>query len=172
LYTRGHRNFLVIKASRGGGGNSFWLKGSKDDHMYRHVIATVRSCVASLPKGQAYNLRAIFYVQGESDGSGEAKLAGERLNVLADNLRADLPKAKDARFIIGEIAAAGARRDLVRKNQRAFVEQDPLASYVATLDMQSQLYDRLHFNKSAKLELGRRFAAAWLKFGTTRSPTQ
>ena len=42
---------------------------------------------------------------------------------------------------------------------------DPTFSYVNTLDLGPQLYDALHFNKSAKLELGRRLADAWLAIG-------
>jgi hypothetical protein len=33
---------------------------------------------------------------------------------------------------------------------------------VDTLDLTGQLYDNLHFNKRAKLEIGRRLADAWL----------
>ncbi|MFA5206550.1 MAG: hypothetical protein WC708_19295 [Lentisphaeria bacterium] len=39
---------------------------------------------------------------------------------------------------------------------------DPAFRYVDTLDLRPQLYDGLHFNKPAKLELGRRLAKAWL----------
>lgn len=34
-------------------------------------------------------------------------------------------------------------------------------SYIETLDLEDDLYDRLHLDRSAKLELGRRLAEAW-----------
>jgi hypothetical protein len=44
---RTRRAGLFVKASRGGGGKRFWLKGSADDHMYRHVVDTVRQAASA-----------------------------------------------------------------------------------------------------------------------------
>ena len=53
LWRAGYRDFAVVKASRGGGGNGFWVKGSADDHMYDHVVATVGAAVATLPASKS-----------------------------------------------------------------------------------------------------------------------
>ncbi len=161
LAEHGHKNILIVKASRGGGGNSFWLKGSRDDHMYRHVVETVKGAVQVLPQGTNFEVAALLYVQGESDNSVEASAAGERLRTLAANLREDLPNAAGLRVIVGGIASAGATADTVRAQQSALPALDPTFRYVDTMDLQSQRYDNLHFSKGAKLELGRRMAKVW-----------
>ncbi len=48
LYRAGVRDFGIIKASRGGGGNSFWLKSATDHHMYTHVVDTVTTATNTL----------------------------------------------------------------------------------------------------------------------------
>ena len=163
LAARGQTNFLLVKASRGGGGNGFWLKGGGDDHMYRHVVETVGRAIKALPAETKFEVVALLFVQGESDNPTEAATAGERLRALADNLRQDLPNAAGMKVMVGGIAAPGKNRDLVRAQQSALPASDARFRYIDTTDLQSQLYDGLHFNKAAKLELGRRMAEAWLK---------
>lgn len=165
LAAAGVTNLLIVKASRGGGGNTFWLKGGPDDHMYQHVVQTVQQAVSALPRGTEFDIAALLYVQGESDSESEAKASGERLRLLARNLRNDLPRAGNMKVLVGGIAAAGPSRDLVRAEQSGLPAIDPAFSYVNTLDLVPQLYDGLHFSKSAKLELGRRLADAWLAAG-------
>lgn len=159
----GVTDILIVKASRGGGGNGFWLKGSPNDNMYQHVVQTVRQAVAALPKGTEFDIAALLYVQGESDSEPEAKASGERLRLLAQNLRKDLPHAENMKILVGGIAAAGPNRDLVRAGQSQLSATDPTFRYINTLDLRPQLYDQLHFNRLAKLELGRRLAEAWLE---------
>ncbi len=50
LYRAGVRDFGVIKASRGGGGNTHWSK-SLSGHMYSHVVSTVNTATATLTAG-------------------------------------------------------------------------------------------------------------------------
>ncbi|MFA6568805.1 MAG: sialate O-acetylesterase [Victivallales bacterium] len=164
LAAGGMKDFLIVKASRGGGGNSFWLKGSSDDHMYRHVVDTVKQAINALPPGTSVEIAALLYVQGESDSSAEAAVAGERLLLLASNLRRDLPNAATMKVIIGGIANAGSKSDTVRAQQSALPAKDPTFRYIDTVDLRSKLYDGLHFNKTAKLELGLRMAKVWMKW--------
>ena len=162
LAAAGVTNILIVKASRGGGGNSFWLKNGE---MYRHIVETVRQTVSALPQGTDFDIAALLYVQGESDSESEAKASGDRLRLLARNLRTDLPNATNMQVLTGGIAAAGHNRDIVRDRQSGLPATDPTFRYINTLDLQSQLYDQLHFNKSAKLKLGCRMADAWLATG-------
>jgi hypothetical protein len=155
--------FMIVKASRGGGGNRFWLKGTTDDHMYRHVVSTVLQALGALPPTIKFNIAALLYVQGESDDETEAAVAGERLRKLTENLRADLPHATRMMVLVGGIAAPGTRRDNVRAQQTALPVTDPAFLYIDTMDLQPLLYDNLHFNKPAKLEIGRRMCATWLE---------
>ena len=65
LYRGGVRNFGVIKASRGGGGNTFWSKGSADDHMYQHVVDTVTVATSALTAGgHTFEIAGLLYLQG------------------------------------------------------------------------------------------------------------
>jgi hypothetical protein len=160
--------FLIVKASRNGGGNSFWLKGAADDHMYRHVVSTVLQALGGLPPTIKFNIAALLYVQGESDNEDEAAVAGERLQSLAENLRNELPHATSMMVLVGGIAARGTRRDIVRAKQVALSATDSSCLYIDTMDLQPLLYDNLHFNKSAKFEIGRRMCATWLKQNRSR----
>jgi sialidase-1 len=167
LYRAGVRDFGIIKASRGGGGNSFWLKNSADHHMYDHVVATVNSATATLTaKGDTFEIVGLLYLQGESDTSTEAAAAGARLQTLVDNLRVDLPNAAAMHCVAGGIGAAGTDRDTVRANQSASAATSSSIDAFGNLDLQSKLYDSLHFNKAAKLTVGERFAQAFFAAGT------
>jgi hypothetical protein len=139
--------------------------------MYRHVVETVRQAVAALPAETKVTIAALLYVQGESDGTVEAEAAAERLRLLADNLRSDLPGATAMRVLVGGIAAPGNTRDRVRAQQARLPELDPTFRYVDTIDLRPHLYDQLHFNKTAKLELGRRLADVWLDAAIPIPPT-
>ena len=165
LVANGAKDFLFVKASRGGGGNSFWLKGSRDDHMYRHVVETVQQAIQALPQGVTFEVAALLYIQGESDSPTEAAASGERLKTLVENLRKDLPNAAAMKVIIGGIASGGEKSDVVRAQQSALAKNDPTFRYIDTLDLRGQRYDNLHFSKGAKLEIGQRMAKTWLEWG-------
>lgn len=168
LYRAGVRSFGIIKASRGGGGNSFWLKSSPDHHMYDHIVSTVSAATATLTaNGDTFEIAGLLYLQGESDSSAEAAEAGTRFKTLVDNLRADLPNAASLRGVIGGIAAPGATRDTVRANQAAIAASTAYIDDFSDLDLQTRTApDGLHFNKAAKLTIGERYAQAFFAAGT------
>jgi hypothetical protein len=164
LAAAGWKDFMIIKASRGGGGNGFWLKGSRDDHMYRHVVDTVRQAVEAPPAGTEFDIVGLLYLQGESDSAAEAAVAGERLRTLAANLRKDLPNAAAMKVLIGGIVIGGKIHDVVRAQQSALPTLDPSFRYVDNMEWRPRRYDGAHYVKSAKLELGRRLGKAWLEW--------
>ena len=164
LYQAGVRDFGIIKASRGGGGNSFWSKTAADHHMYDHVVKTVAAAAANLTKnGHTFEIAGLLYLQGESDSTPEAALAGTRVKELVDNLRRDLPHAAAMHTVICGIAAAGATGDIVRAEHAAVAASTPGFGFFGTTNLRGQLPDRLHFNKAAKLIVGERFAEAFLR---------
>lgn len=166
LLRGGVQNIAIVKASRGGGGNTNWSK-SAGGHMYTHLIATVNAATAVLSgEGHSYEISGLLYLQGESDTAVEADLAGTRLAELVDNLRADLPNAGSMKAFVGGIAAAGSARDVVRTRHEAAAVSSPLIAYFSNLDLQAEVSDGLHFNKAAKLRIGERFAMAVLGEGT------
>jgi sialidase-1 len=166
LYRAGVRNFGIIKASRGGGGNSYWLKDGSDDHMYDHIVATVQAAAANLTsQGHTFTIKGFLYLQGESDSAAEASVAGARLKTLVDNLRVDLPNANAMHCVCAGIAATGATRDVVRAQHEAIAAATAYIDYVSTTDLQPFLYDNLHFNKAAKITVGERFAQSFFAAG-------
>jgi sialidase-1 len=168
LYRAGVRNFGIIKASRGGGGNSFWLKTATDHHMYTHVVDTVTTATNTLTaNGDTFEIVGLLYLQGESDSGVEAAAAGTNFKTLVDNLRVDLPNAANLFGMIGGIARAAATSDTVRANQAAIAASTAYIDYFSNLDLQAMTAaDNLHFNKAAKLTVGERFAQAFFAAGT------
>ncbi len=165
LFRAGARDFGIIKASRGGGGNTHWSK-AHGGHMYTHVTATVHQATADLSaSGHTFEIVGFMYLQGESDSGGEAAVSGARLDMLIDNLRSDLPSAASMHAVIGGIAAAGTNRDIVRAQQAALAAGDATISYFDTTDLRGGLYDNLHYDKAAKLTVGKRYAEAFAKTG-------
>lgn len=167
LYRAGVRDFGIVKCSRGGGGNTFWLKDSADDHMYDKVVDAVTAAGQVLTAGgDTFEVAGLLYLQGESDSPAEAAEAGTRFKTLVDNLRADLPNAGNLFGMIGGIAAAGATRDTVRANQQAIGASTGYIDSFSNLDLQAwTAADNLHFNKAAKLRIGERYAQAFLAAG-------
>jgi len=161
----GVENVAIIKASRGGGGNTNWSK-TASGHMYDHVVNTVATATSALTSnGDTFEISGLLYVQGESDNASEAAIAGTRFKELVDNLRTDLPNASALHGIIGGIAAAGATRDTVRTEQQAIAASTAYIDYFSNLDLQAEVTDGLHFDKAAKLRIGNRFARAFIDAG-------
>lgn len=161
LVRAGVKNVGVVKASRGGGGNTNWSK-SAGGHMYAHVVATAAAAANHLSsEGHTFEFAGLLYLQGESDTAAEADIAGTRIKELVDNLRADLPNAANMKAVIGGIAAAGSTRDTVRARQAAIAEITDYIDQFPNLDLQAEVTDGLHFNRAAKLRVGERFAMAF-----------
>ncbi|MCU0795406.1 MAG: exo-alpha-sialidase [Akkermansiaceae bacterium] len=165
LYRAGVRNFAIVKASRGGGGNTNWSKAA-GGHMYQHVLSTVTAATAALTTaGDTFEIAGLLYFQGESDNSSEADIAGTRFKEFIDDLRTDLPNATNLHGMIGGIAASGSVRDTVRARHESIAAATPYIGFFPNLDLQTETTDGLHFNKAAKLRIGGRFARAFLDAG-------
>ncbi|MGB0992226.1 MAG: sialate O-acetylesterase [Akkermansiaceae bacterium] len=164
LYRAGVRNFGVIKASRGGGGNGLWRK-SPLGHMYTHVVDTVTAATTALTNdGHTYEIAGLLYLQGESDNGSEAAAAGTRFKELVDNLRTQLT-APNMHAVIGGISAPGGNRDTVRTNQAAIAASTAYIDYFENIDQQTRLHDGLHLNRAAKVTVGNRYAQMFLNAG-------
>lgn len=166
LVRAGVKNVAIVKASRGGGGNTNWSKAA-GGHMYDHVVATVNAAANELTAASdTFEIAGLLYVQGESDTASEAGIAGTRFLELVNNLRADLPNASNMQAVIAGIAAAGTVRDTVRARHSAIAETTAYIDFFPNLDLQAAVTDGLHFNKAAKLLIGRRFAQAFFSNST------
>ncbi|MFD0895628.1 exo-alpha-sialidase [Luteolibacter ambystomatis] len=170
LWDTGYRDFGIIKAARGDGGNTFWLKGSTDDHMYQKITATVQAATTSLPAGyDDYEISGVLYVQGESNSTAEASAAGTRFSTLLSNLSADLPHATALKGVFGEIAGTGTNRDTTRTNQKSLADSRADIGYAEStgLTLQNEDGQSLHDDADSELLLGERMAAEMIGTGAT-----
>ncbi len=173
LSALGEKNTLVIKASRGGGSNALWDKAtfeSSDDagHMWGHLRDTVDAALTAVTAtpGDTFRVRGLLYLQGESNTTADATVAGERLSALAANLTAHIEAAHPGttaglKTVIGEIAASGATATRVTTTtvQRTLAASSDAYAFVPTADLALKS-DGIHFGGTAKLEIGRRMANA------------
>lgn len=168
LYSAGMHDILIIKATRGGGGNNFWFKDSPDHHMYDAVVTTVREALAELEKtGRKFEFKGLLYIQGESDGKS-ASIAGERAKMLLENLRSEFPNTRKMQMFIGGIAGFGPERDITRAKHKEIAEKNPDIHFIDTSDLLKthQYKDKLHFNNAARIIIGERFADEIIKSNT------
>lgn len=172
LTRRGKRHVAIIKACRGGGGNSLWDKPTFDrdpaaGHMWGHLRDTLDAALDAIgPHSDAVHVRGFCYLQGESNSDADARAAGERLATLVEGVTAlveeRLPGAtRGMRVAVAEIAASGAnaRRKTTTDAQKAWCARAGNAAFVPTADLKLKR-DGIHFDGAAKLEIGRRLAIA------------
>lgn len=170
LYDVGERDFLVIKASKGGGLNTFWDNATFDannnnGHMWGHLRDTVDSALGSvISNGDTFNVKGFMYLQGESNNSAGAAASGAMLGDLIDNLQTHIsnqyPNAADDMFsVIGEIAASSSNsnRILTTQQQMQLAASNSTIEFVPTSDLPLKS-DGIHFGRDSKLTIGRRFA--------------
>ena len=173
LAARGRGPVVIVKACRGGGGNSLWDKATFDrepaaGHMWGHLRDTVDVALAALAEdaAAAVRIRGFCYLQGESNSAAEAAVAGERLATLVKNLTAHVEERRPGatrlmRVAVAEIAASRAnpRRVQTTAAQQAFCRRFGNAAFVTTADLPLKA-DGIHFGGAEKIEIGRRLAAA------------
>ncbi len=165
---------LVIKASRGGGGNTLWSRSAFESdpasgHMWGHLAETTELGLGELQADErAFELRGFLYLQGESNSDAEAAEADLRLRALVDDFTSLVEgiapgSTASMHTVVGEIAASDSTpaRAQTTELQRAFADSDPDVSFVDTADLPLKS-DGIHFGRDAKLEIGARFAEALL----------
>ncbi len=169
LWDMGYRDFGIVKASRGGGGNSFWCKTNSDPYMYFKVVNTVSNAVLALPAGYSnFQVVCLLYLQGESDSSTEAAIADVRFNMLLTNLQADLPNAGTMKAVFGEISSdTSGTRLTVSQKQAALAAARPDIGYAQSAGLTLQTVDglNLHYNADSLIIMGERMAQEALLTG-------
>jgi hypothetical protein len=113
---------------------------------------------------------AVLLMQGEADAKNDAlaKAYGVRLADFIAALRRDL---KNAQFLLlyGKVNPPADRFPavaLLRNQQETLKTRVPGVEMISTDDL-SKRPDGLHYDSSGQLELGRRFAAAYLRYAGT-----
>ncbi|QDS99072.1 hypothetical protein HG15A2_23620 [Adhaeretor mobilis] len=175
LFEAGRSNVLVIKVSRGGGGNRHWLPTT--GHMTNHLLKQIDIALASIRNsGDTFKIKGLMYLQGESNNDDEAALADTRLQTLVDcvqsHINADYPGTATSMYtVVGELASskAGATRVKTTALQNSLARGKSKVGFCETNDLPLKS-DAIHFGRDAKLEIGRRFADAFISREWVENP--
>jgi hypothetical protein len=138
--------------------------GAMDGACYRALVSEVRSALAAAKtSGQTYKLRAICWVQGESDANPtDAPLYAARLTKMFESLRRDL-SAPDLVVLLAVNTHFGGGKNAfmpkIVEAQREAAARLGRAAYVDTADC--PIANNVHFNAAGTLEVGHRFAEAY-----------
>ncbi len=168
------KTIVLIKFALGGSSLLAWapdwtpeaaqLTGNQGlGSLYQRLMEHVSSSRSAHP--QNARLAAVLWMQGERDARFPA--AGEQygatLRALVDRIRDDLD-APDLPFIFGQANPPAERypaSEDVRNAQEAAARHIRGATMVSTEGL-AKHDDDLHYNSEGQLELGRRFARAYL----------
>lgn len=142
---------------------------------YRALVAETKAAIAAAKaQGITLRLRALAWVQGESDANANA--APRYTQALGDMIAA-LRKELDAPQLIALVAVntqfGGGKNAFMPKiveAQQALAAKDPRCAYVDTAS--ATLANSAHFDTAGTLDVGRRFAEALLAFESKSAPAK
>ncbi len=169
LWDAGYRDFGIVKASRGGGGNSFWNKTNAEHHMYDKVVNTVSNAVFTLPAGYtAHQIVGLLYLQGESNDATEANEADVRFSMLMTNLQTDLANASGMKAVFGQIASdTSGNRLTTTQKQLALAAARPDIGFAQSAGLTVHNVDgqSVHYNADSLIVMGERMASEAMIIG-------
>jgi iduronate 2-sulfatase len=155
-----------IKGSKGGTSIEQWSPGTPGDAKsqgvcYSNFMATLTMATKALTEqGHTFQIRALLWHQGESNAKDTAEVYQAKLENFITRIRADLGLPKLPIFV-GEVLDNG-ERDGVRAAQRAIPQTLPQVYFIGVEGLTSS-DKNVHFDTKSQIELGNRFATAWLK---------
>ncbi len=154
-------NIILIKQAASGSRIKQWQPGQS---LYKGLLRQVGFATDSAKSKQ---VDAIVWMQGESDAQSNISIAsqyGNQLKQLVDGLRKDLD-SPNSLFIFGQTSldhpSSQASLEAVRQQQNAMQKVLGNANMVNT-DKLGKLHDGIHLNAHGQMELGRRFAKAYI----------
>lgn len=150
---------ILIKSVATGSTIDRWLP---EQALYKGLL---RQVDFSLPESDPKRIAAVVWMQGESDArhTEHARQYANRLSRLIQSLRNDL-HSPNSLFIVGEINPEDKNFDeveLVQAGQRQVQQKIPNTLLVST-DGLGKMYDNVHYDAEGQIELGRRFAHAYI----------
>lgn len=155
----------LIPCAVGGSPIDTWKPGvfypATKSHPWDDMVKRVD---VALPKG---TIKGILWHQGESDSTAElAPAYSVKLQDLVKRLR-ELVKAPEVPFIAGQMGVFegvpwSPEKVMVDKAHQDLTKQVPHAAFV-TAEGLNHKGDKVHFDAAAYRELGKRYAAAFLK---------
>ena len=176
LRAREGRPLAIVKAAFSG--TALMQDWNPDDAgptgaCYRALVTETKAALtAARAQGITLRLRALVWVQGESDATKAAapEYAKNLAHMLA-RLRQDL-EAPQLLALVGVNTRFGNDKNphmpVIVAQQRALAAMDPLTRYVDTEGAETLPPSHTHFTAKGTLEIGRRFATALLEFSERR----
>ncbi|NBV86572.1 MAG: hypothetical protein EBS01_10005 [Verrucomicrobia bacterium] len=171
LRARESKALAIVKAAFSGTGmRTDWnpADAGPGGACYRALLSETKAATtAAEAKGVTLRLRALVWVQGESDSNAaDAPLYAENLGAMLETLRRDLA-APDLIVLLGINTHYGNDKNpfvpRVVEAQRAVAAKLPRCVYVDTSEAETLLPNRSHFTSAGTLEIGKRFAQALLR---------
>ncbi len=175
-----HQDGIVAlsKFAMGGAGlNTNFKKVNPTDpnpghHLYAKMLAHFLSTLTEIEqRGFIPDIRAMFWLQGESDTDVAAGLYGQNMEQLIADLRADL-RVPDMKVFVTEI---NGHMPVLRDNPgqaegtatlnaalETLTTKDPRVHIVRTMDMREGFADGIHYEANQTIEIGQRWAGAYL----------
>lgn len=165
----------IIKYAVGAAGlaQNFVKTGASGAPLYPTLIQHIQAMLAEL-RGQGYapTLRAMFWLQGESDALfGTSAAYGANLSRFIADVRTDV-QAPQLRFYATQInpnmpafadSAARAGMQQVNAGMVQAANADPQrVFYVRTDDISAGFADNIHYSADQTIDIGRRWAARYL----------
>lgn len=142
---------------------------------YRALVEETKTAIAAAKaQGITLRLRALVWVQGESDATAQAAPEYEKnLAKFLSRLRADL-SAPDLLALIGVNTRFGNGKNphmpAVIAAQKALTAKDKQSAYVDTEGAETLPPSHTHFTAQGTLEIGKRYAEALMKLDAASKP--
>lgn len=150
---------IIVKFAATGSHIQQWLPGKP---LYKGMLRQVGFSI----KQENPTINAIVWMQGESDSlnPGRATRYAQRLSQFIYSMRKDL-KSPNSLFIMGEINPLGKDFPLVKVVQQKQKQvQSQVRNTVLTPSQGlGKIFDHIHYNAQGQMELGKRFAQAYIK---------
>jgi hypothetical protein len=170
LYAKEHQRFAIVKAAFSGTGMAQdWNPADPGEggSCYRALISETKAAIAAAKsQGITLRLRALIWVQGESDANAELAPRYEKaLGDMITALRQDLGAPELIALLAVNTHFGNDQNPFVPKiveAQQALAGKDVRCAYVDTAT--ATIANSAHYDTAGTLDVGRRFAEALLKF--------
>lgn len=169
LFTRENKPFAVVKAAFSGTDiTKDWNPRGEGEAgaCYRALVSETKAAMAkAAEKGVDLQIRALVWVQGESDANAKsAPEYGKNLGGMLTALQKEL-NAPQMIALVGVNTNFGGGKNafmpVIVEQQKALAGHLPRCAYVDTSGL--TYANNAHFDTKATIEVGRRFADALLK---------
>ena len=172
---KGGKPLAIVKAAFSGTGmRTDWnpADAGPSGACYRALVGETKAAMAAAKeKGITLRLRALLWVQGESDANAaDAANYEKNLGAMLAALRKDLEAPELVALLAVNTRFGNDKNPFMPKviaAQQALAAKDKLCVYVDTAGAETLLPGRTHFTAAGTLEVGRRFAAELAKRGAS-----